>query len=636
MAGNDTAGMGRDRGDPTGGNDNRNDSNDAYGGSDDWDDAENEARAYEQNERDGSSDYAGGRNPYGLDTSLAHTPVERQAFASRERQDDLAATSAISFADEAAQRGWLSTAFNHLPGLVPGNDVQAYNYTNPGLRGGSLANPVAAPTDYLNFSAPQALAEVAGTYFNVPFLGNAYEYFEEQRNRPVALNPGQTSIAGTGLTGGGNYGDSYQSGLARLRFSPGGSFLTSVDKPTSSAPEGFIPPKGPASSVMVEYYNPALGETWSAPSSGWTPAPGWVAVPPQEAKTDRPASEEAQGRNPFFAADPTAYTPSVAPYRPKENFMMPNVMSGGGGTPFFRDGGPVGYAFGGEAQRPLAPSWQPGGSSESPFGLGGAIPAIDSLRDLATSGRTDLNSSLYGGGRGGTPLFRDGGPVGYASGGEAQMPRPMPGGGSSGGRGGTIPAIYSLGDLATSGRTDLNSSLYGGGRGGVALMRDGGSMGFRPLGMQAGGVPVADVAPDVRAIFQGLVAATQSGSAQDVAAYIESNRRDLNDMVSMMMLPQGQADFITNTINSFAPPSVPQMDTPPQGMRDFPGYVDFYPPQQVPQQMPAPSYPFSGDVEEGDQYIIPGTPPPGEDLGLYSTEYPNAMNRGGLMSLRRG
>ena len=125
MAGNDTAGMGRDRGDPTGGNDNRNDSNDAYGGSDDWDYAENEARAYEQNERDGSSDYAGGRNPYGLDTSLAHTPVERQAFASRERQDDLAATSAISFADEAAQRGWLSTAFNHLPGLVPGNDVQA-------------------------------------------------------------------------------------------------------------------------------------------------------------------------------------------------------------------------------------------------------------------------------------------------------------------------------------------------------------------------------------------------------------------------------------------------------------------------------------------------------------------------------
>ena len=230
----------------------------------------------------------------------------------------------------------------------------------------------------------------------------------------------------------------------------------------------------------------------------------------------QPTSEEAQGSNPFFAADPARYTPYVAPY----------MMSGGGGTPMgMRDGGPMGF-------RPLG-------------------------------------------------------------------------------------------------------------------MRDGGPMGFRPLGMQAGGVPVADVAPDVRAIFQGLVAATQSGSTQDVAAYIESNRRDLNDMVSMMMLPQGQADFITNTINSFAPPSVPQMNTPPRGMSDFPGYEpetgDFYPPQQ---QMPAPSYPFSGGAEEGEQYLIPGTPPPGSvapvpydpnEIGVANGGYiTRNMNRGGLMSLRRG
>ena len=198
---------------------------------------------------------------------------------------------------------------------------------------------------------------------------------------------------------------------------------------------------------------------------------------------------------------------------------------------------------------------------------------------------------------------------------------------------------------------ELREYLMSGGGGTPMGMRNGGSMGFRPLGMQAGGVPVADVAPDVRAIFQGLVAATQSGSTQDVAAYIESNRRALNGMVSMMMLPQGQADFITNTINSFAPPSVPQMDTPPQGMRDFPGYEsgtgDFYPPpRQVPQQTPAPSYPFSGDVEEGDQYIIPGTPPPGSaapipydpnEIGVANGGYiTRNMNRGGLMSLRRG
>ena len=189
--------------------------------------------------------------------------------------------------------------------------------------------------------------------------------------------------------------------------------------------------------------------------------------------------------------------------------------------------------------------------------------------------------------------------------------------------------------------------MMSGGGGTPMGMRDGGPMGFRPLGMQAGGVPVADVAPDVKAIFQGLVDATQRGSTQDVAAYIESNRRDLNDMVSMMMLPQGQADFITNTINSFAPPSVPQMNTPPRGMSDFPGYEpetgDFYPPQQ---QMPAPSYPFSGGAEEGDQYLIPGTPPPGSvapvpydpnEIGVANGGYiTRNMNRGGLMSLRRG
>jgi hypothetical protein len=182
------------------------------------------------------------------------------------------------------------------------------------------------------------------------------------------------------------------------------------------------------------------------------------------------------------------------------------------------------------------------------------------------------------------------------------------------------------------------------------MMRDGGMMGFRPLGMQAGGVPVADVAPDVRAIFQGLVDATQSGSTQDVAAYIESNRQDLNDMVSMMMLPQGQADFITNTINSFAPPPVPQMQVPPQGMSDFPGYEpgtgDFYSPQQEDTMpMPPPSYPPFGGAEEGDQYLIPEMPPPGavtpipydpNEIEVANGGYiTRKMNNGGLMSLRR-
>ena len=72
-----------------------------------------------------------------------------------------------------------------------------------------------------------------------------------------------------------------------------------------------------------------------------------------------------------------------------------------------------------------------------------------------------------------------------------------------------------------------------------------------------GRTAASGVAPDVWAIYQGLVNVIQSGSRKDVAAYVEANRRDLNDMVSMRMLPQDQADFITNTLLSFAPLSEP-------------------------------------------------------------------------------
>jgi len=89
------------------------------------------------------------------------------------------------------------------------------------------------------------------------------------------------------------------------------------------------------------------------------------------------------------------------------------------------------------------------------------------------------------------------------------------------------------------------------------------------LGMRNGGAAGAGVASDVMAIFQGLVDVTRSGSVQDVAAYIEANRQDLNDMVSMMMLPPGQADFLRNTLSSF--PSLTQPQGMPQGMPRPPG-----------------------------------------------------------------
>ena len=46
----------------------------------------------------------------------------------------------------------------------------------------------------------------------------------------------------------------------------------------SSAPAGFIPPPPGSFNTMafVDYYNPTTGETWSAPSGGWTAPEGWV------------------------------------------------------------------------------------------------------------------------------------------------------------------------------------------------------------------------------------------------------------------------------------------------------------------------------------------------------------------------
>ena len=61
------------------------------------------------------------------------------------------------------------------------------------------------------------------------------------------------------------------------------SNLPGVQEPSepqfgSSAPAGFIPPPPGSFNTMafVDYYNPTTGETWSAPSGGWTAPEGWV------------------------------------------------------------------------------------------------------------------------------------------------------------------------------------------------------------------------------------------------------------------------------------------------------------------------------------------------------------------------
>jgi hypothetical protein len=210
---------------------------------------------------------------------------------------------------------------------------------------------------------------------------------------------------------------------------------------------------------------------------------------------------------------------------------------------------------------------------------------------------------------------------------------------------------------------ELREYMMSGGGGTPMGMRDGGSMGFRPLGMQAGG--------DVnRQVYGAFEQALNSLPMDKLAEYIYNNLPSLKSMAEenparaaqlrSAMEKSGFEGYMRNLMQGRE--QMPQMQVPPQGMYDVPGYEpetgDFYspqqyddlvdrsPPQQVPQQMPAPSYPSLGDVEEGDQYIIPGTPPPGSaapipydpnEIGVANGGYiTRNMNRGGLMSLRRG
>jgi hypothetical protein len=412
-----------------------------------------------------------------------------------------------------------------------------------------------------------------------------------------------------------------------------------------------------------------------------------------EAKSDSQEAQEAQGSNAFFAANPDRYTPSTDSWalssfrsefgrEPESQNELANYMEVAGGTATeMRDGGmmgfrPIGMARGGG---PMELHTQYSDLAGSLYE--GHNPPREGPRGAPPKGYDDPDSEYY---------YGDEKMAEYAEGKRlADLRRAQPGyydlpteqERAQGPVQLDLPSLQEQLDVepasAPTGSTDslaLDSFRREFEReprdiaelqeymisraGSPRLMRDGGMMGFRPLGMQAGGVPVADVAPDVRAIFQGLVDATQSGSTQDVAAYIESNRQDLNDMVSMMMLPQGQADFITNTINSFAPPPVPQRNTPPQGMSDFPGYEpgtgDFYSPQQEDTMPPdgyladpgfsmSPPPAATGSTDPGFSMSPPPaatgstdpgfsmSPPPIPDYGVDNI----GMAGGGLMSLRR-
>ena len=204
--------------------------------------------------------------------------------------------------------------------------------------------------------------------------------------------------------------------------------------------------------------------------------------------------------------------------------------------------------------------------------------------------------------------------------------------------------------------------------GGTATeMRDGGPMGFRPLGYADGDAVNAN-----RQVYSDFKTALTELPANELAGYIYNNLSNLKSMAEAnpalaaqladAMEKSGFEGYMRNLIQGAG--QVPEeqggnlgrMNTPPRGMSDFPGYEpgtgDFYPPQQqvpqqqVPQQLPpSPSYPPFGGAEEGDQYLFPGTPPPGSvapipydpnEIEVANGGYiSRKMNNGGLMSLRR-
>ena len=162
-------------------------------------------------------------------------------------------------------------------------------------------------------------------------------------------------------------------------------------------------------------------------------------------------------------------------------------------------------------------------------------------------------------------------------------------------------------------------------------MRDGGMMGFRPIGMQTGGIATSGMDPEVMAIFKGLVAATQSKSPQKVTAYIEAHRKTLANMV--VKLPPDQASFVQDALNSFDPAWPDDPAWP--GAEAWAGDPAFAGADEERRAGDPWTEKTIGAAGTPDQHpLLFSRPDSGIEIanGGYITRN---MNRGGLMSLRR-
>jgi hypothetical protein len=74
--------------------------------------------------------------------------------------------------------------------------------------------------------------------------------------------------------------DTFKSSATDVYGSPSANVASISSEYKANAPdgmpEGFIPPTGPASQALVNYINPTTGQTWTAPSGGYTVPDGWI------------------------------------------------------------------------------------------------------------------------------------------------------------------------------------------------------------------------------------------------------------------------------------------------------------------------------------------------------------------------
>ena len=188
---------------------------------------------------------------------------------------------------------------------------------------------------------------------------------------------------------------------------------------------------------------------------------------------------------------------------------------------------------------------------------------------------------------------------------------------------------------------ELQEYMISGG-GVVTPMRDGGMMGFRPVGYQEGGnVSKSGLsAKDVNTLVNGLVSVMRDGTSSDVGTYINMNRSYLEDIAGMNI---GPAKIVRNMLLQFSPISPPtqpmqqdpampeQQQTPygghgggellaPPGTADYAMYDD-------------PAAPMQSQNAE-DAYYGGGFPGPSFVPSEGQTA-PDFRSHGGIMSLRR-